>query len=138
MRTGKTEPEHRAVDLLRRADAASRGLCRNRFLHVGLAFAEAPVEHFGLDRAGRDTVDADTLLGKFQRMSIFRQSEWYPELRYLSFLEFSPFTQIRRQTPGTEILRRASENRAGLSGALAAFPCSKANSRIVVTGLRLR
>jgi hypothetical protein len=42
-------------------------LCRNRFLHVGLAFAEAPVEHFGLDRAGRDTVDADALLGKFQR-----------------------------------------------------------------------
>src|SRR4029077_959284 len=34
---------------------------------VGLAFAEGPVEHFGLDRAGRDTVDADALLGEFQR-----------------------------------------------------------------------
>jgi hypothetical protein len=42
-------------------------LCRNRFLHVGLAFVEGPVEHFGLDRAGRDTVDADALLGEFKR-----------------------------------------------------------------------
>src|SRR6266446_740582 len=66
-RTGRTEPEHGAGDLLRRADATSRGLCRNRFLHVGLAFAEGPIEHFGLDRAGRDTVDADALLGEFQR-----------------------------------------------------------------------
>ena len=36
----------------RRADAANRVLCRNRFLHVGLAFAEGPIEHFGLDRPG--------------------------------------------------------------------------------------
>jgi len=56
-----------AGDLLRRADAANRVLCRNRFLHVGLAFAEGPIEHFGLDRAGRDTVDADALLGELQR-----------------------------------------------------------------------
>jgi hypothetical protein len=66
-RTGRTEPEHGAGDLLRRADAANRVLCRNRFLHVGLAFAEGPIEHFGLDRAGRDTVDADALLGELQR-----------------------------------------------------------------------
>ena len=39
-RTGRTEPEHGAGDLLRRADAANQVLCRNRFLHVGLAFAE--------------------------------------------------------------------------------------------------
>jgi hypothetical protein len=51
----------------RRADAANRVLCRNRFLHVGLAFAEGPIEHFGLDRARRDTVDADALLGELQR-----------------------------------------------------------------------
>jgi chromosome segregation and condensation protein ScpB len=66
-RSGGTEPEHRAGDLLRRADAANRVLCRQCFLYVGLALAEGPVEHFGLDRAGRDTVDADALLGEFER-----------------------------------------------------------------------
>ena len=57
-RTGSTEPEHGAGNFLRSADAANRGLCRNRFLHLGLAFTEGAVKHFGLDRAGRDTVDA--------------------------------------------------------------------------------
>lgn len=50
-----------------RADAANRVLSRNRFLHVGLTLAEGAVEHFGLNCAGRDTVDADTMLGEFQR-----------------------------------------------------------------------
>jgi hypothetical protein len=49
-RTGRTEPKHRAGDLLWRADTASRDLCRNRFLHIGLAFAEGPVKHFGAVR----------------------------------------------------------------------------------------
>ena len=52
---------------LRSGDAANRGLCRNRFLHLGLAFTEGSVKHFGLDRAGRDTVDTDALSGELQR-----------------------------------------------------------------------
>src|SRR6478752_4795502 len=66
-RTGSTEPEHGAGNLLRGADAANRGLCRNRFLHLRLAFTEGAVKHFGLDRAGRDTVDTDALSGELQR-----------------------------------------------------------------------
>jgi hypothetical protein len=42
-------------------------LCRNRFLHVGLAFAEGPIEHFGLDRAGRTLLTRAALLGELQR-----------------------------------------------------------------------
>ena len=63
---GELSQRHCARDFLRRADAANRVLCRHRSLHLGFAFAEGPVEHFGLDRAGRDTVDADALLGEFQ------------------------------------------------------------------------
>ena len=66
-RTGRTEPEHRASDILRCADAANRVLRRNRFLHVGLSFAEGAVEHFCLDRTRRYTVDTDALLGELQR-----------------------------------------------------------------------
>jgi hypothetical protein len=38
--SGELSQSHGAGDLLRRADAANQVLCRNRFLHVGLAFAE--------------------------------------------------------------------------------------------------
>jgi hypothetical protein len=65
--SGRTKPEHRAGNFLRSADPAHWVLCRNRFLCIGLAFPEGPVEHFGLDWAGRDTVDADALLCEFQR-----------------------------------------------------------------------
>jgi len=65
--SGRTEPEHGAGDLLRHPDAADRGLRRDRSLYIGLPFAESPIEHFGLDRAGRDTIDADALFGEFQR-----------------------------------------------------------------------
>ena len=37
------------------------------FLRLGLAFTEGAVKHFGLDRAGRDTVDTDALSGELQR-----------------------------------------------------------------------
>jgi 8-oxo-dGTP diphosphatase len=42
-------------------------LCHNGFFHLGLPFAEGPVEHFSLDRAGRHTIDADALSSKLQR-----------------------------------------------------------------------
>ena len=66
-RPGRTEPEDGAGNLLGRSDAANRGLCHNRFFHLGLPFAEGPVEHFSLDRAGRHTIDADALSSKLQR-----------------------------------------------------------------------
>src|ERR1700751_1343427 len=61
--------------LLRSADATKRGLWRNRFLHLGLACTEGAVKHFGLDRAGRDTVDADALSSELQRSRLGEADE---------------------------------------------------------------
>ena len=40
-RPGRTEPEDGAGNLLGRSDAANRGLCHNRFFHLGLPLPKA-------------------------------------------------------------------------------------------------
>ena len=79
---------------LRSGDAANRGLCRNRFLHVGFAFTEGAVKHLGLDGTGSVHMESrKDVQQEFSELAT-EPDRWFAKLK--SFVETEPDLDLAR------------------------------------------